>query len=158
MPKGRKTSKHYNKLEVHTLDRLDGWKLHTLSHAGRLALTKHVLLALSVYYMGAHSLPKVVLNILESGMRRFFWGKSQQKHCLAYVSWDRICLPTEKRGLGLRSLNILNKTVIVKAFWTLATNQQSMWGDICAAKYKGVHTWWTVEPSPTNSTTFNTLL
>jgi hypothetical protein len=22
-----------------------------------------------------------------------------------------------------------------------------MWGDICAAKYKGVHTWWTVEPS-----------
>jgi Reverse transcriptase (RNA-dependent DNA polymerase) len=46
MPKGRKTSKHYNKLEVQMLGRLGGWKLHTLLHAGRLALTKHVLLVL----------------------------------------------------------------------------------------------------------------
>jgi zinc-binding in reverse transcriptase len=48
--------------------------------------------------------------------------------------------------------------MFLKAFWTLFTDQNSLWGRICTTKYKGDRTWWNVEPSPANSTTINVLL
>jgi hypothetical protein len=86
MPKGRVISKHYKKMEENTISKLGGWTLHSLSHAGRLALARHVLLALPVYQMGAHSLPHITLNKLVSEIRRFFWGKTHSTHYLAYIS------------------------------------------------------------------------
>jgi hypothetical protein len=93
-----------------------------------------------------------------SEIRRFFWGKSQQKYYLSYVSWDCICLLTEKEGLGLRSLDILNKAIIVKAFWTLATNQQSMWGGHMCSKIQRSAYLVDCGTLPANSTIFNILL
>jgi hypothetical protein len=61
-------------------------------------------------------------------------------------------------GLGLRRLDVLNEAILTKAFWVLLTNHHSIWAQICNAKYKGTCTWWTVDPSPANSTTVNTLL
>jgi hypothetical protein len=140
MPRGRITSNHYSKMEAQTMGRLSGWKLHTLSHAGHLALAKYILHALLVYYMGEHLLPKILINRLVASIQRFFWGKTQQSHYLAYVSWDCISLPIERGRLGLRRLDILNMTVILKVLWVLCTNQQSIWANMCKAKYKGMHT------------------
>jgi hypothetical protein len=98
----------------------------TLSHVGLLALSQHVLLALPVYHMGAHSLSKRTLVRLVSEIRRFFWGKTQQGYYLAYVSWDWITLLKDMGGLGLRRLDTLNEAVLIKAFWVLLTKQHSI--------------------------------
>jgi hypothetical protein len=63
--------------------------------------------------MGARSLPKVVLNILVATIRRFFWGKTQQTHYLAYVSWDKICTPKEMGCLDLRRLDVMNMEILL---------------------------------------------
>jgi hypothetical protein len=90
--------------------------MHTLSHVGRLTLTRHVLLTLPIYCMGAQSLPKTIINRLTSKVRKFSGEKSQQNHYWAYVAWDRICMPKEEEGLDLKSLEILNEAVLLKAF------------------------------------------
>jgi hypothetical protein len=46
MPKGRVLVRHYRRQEERVESRLGrGWKMHILFHVGRLALTRHVLLA-----------------------------------------------------------------------------------------------------------------
>jgi hypothetical protein len=116
MPKGKITSKHYSRMEALTMEKFNGWKVGTLSQAGRLILVKHVLLALPIYYMGARLLPKMVLTRLVAAIRRFFWGKTHQTHYLAYVSWDIICTPKVMGGLDQRHLDVLNMAVLLKAF------------------------------------------
>jgi hypothetical protein len=131
-----------------------------LSQAGRLTLIDSVLQALSIYYMGAQLLSKTVIKQLESFIRRFFWGKMEHSHYLAYTTWDRICEAKSDDGLGLRNLETLNEAMILKAFWLRVTKPNNMWVQICTAKYlrESECTFWTAAASPTNSTVWKKII
>jgi hypothetical protein len=59
-------------MEEKNIEKLGGWKLHSLSHAGRFVLTKYVILTLPMYYIGAQTLPKIIIKKLVSEIRQFF--------------------------------------------------------------------------------------
>jgi lipid-A-disaccharide synthase-like uncharacterized protein len=75
---------------------LAGWKMNVLSPAGRLTLLKSSLSSIPVYYMSCYHLPVHTINKLTSLLRKFFWGKLDKKRYLAFIAWDKICLPYEE--------------------------------------------------------------
>lgn len=136
MPKGRVMCKHYKPLLEKFENKFTGWKMHMLSHAGRLALIKHVLQVLPICYMGAQPLPKTTIKKDGGNNEKILAGKVATVAYLAYVVWDRICTDKHSGGLGLKRLQTLNEAMLLKAFWTLATNTQNIWVSICQAKYQ----------------------
>ena len=53
------------------------------------------------------------------------------------VSWDIVCLPKNKGGLGIKDLSKFNEALIGKWGWDLANNQNQLWARVLMSKYGG---------------------
>ncbi|KAE8705946.1 Autophagy-related protein 18b [Hibiscus syriacus] len=67
--------------------KLAGWKVSSLSMAGRTVLIKSVLNSLPNYYMSMFKMPVVVRKKLESIMANFLWGSSAEKKRALMGKW-----------------------------------------------------------------------
>jgi hypothetical protein len=78
-----------------------------LSAGGRIILLNAVLDALPPYAMGDVGLPPALLRVIDAMRRAFLWnfeGKLSRDKCL--VSWEQVCRPKSKGGLGIRCLSV----------------------------------------------------
>lgn len=57
-------------------NKLSGWKSKASSYAGRLTFIKAVVLVVSLFVMHTFHLPKVITSRMDSLIRDFFWGFS----------------------------------------------------------------------------------
>lgn len=115
--------------------RLAGWKINLLSHAGRLALIKSVLMTIPVYYMSLNKILTHTIKELNSLMRKFLWGKLGSDRYLSMVAWSKICLDTEGGGLGIRNLQLSNEALVLKLVWEMACNSEKLWTQVMREKY-----------------------
>lgn len=76
-----------------------------LSFAGKITLTKAVLSSILVRTMSTIRLPASTLNSLVRVSRDFIWGITTEKKKQHLLSWERVCIPKKKRGLGIRKVN-----------------------------------------------------
>ncbi|KAL0293586.1 UNVERIFIED_CONTAM: hypothetical protein Sangu_3235000 [Sesamum angustifolium] len=107
--------------------RLAGWSHHNLSYAGRVQLIRSVLNTLHIYWASVFILPKGIISILEGKMRKFLW-QGPNRRGNAKVAWDQICKPKEEGGLGIRSMTVSNKALMMKHLWRLLQNDgTSIW-------------------------------
>ncbi|CAN1171502.1 Putative ribonuclease H protein At1g65750, partial [Linum perenne] len=87
------------------LDKLDkklsGWKAKTLSLAGRVTLALSALEAIPAYFMQTSILPINTCEEIDRRIRNFVWGTSPEERKVHLVSWEQICMPKDKGGLGL---------------------------------------------------------
>lgn len=125
--------------------RLNHWKANFLSHAGRLVLIKSVLDSMPIYAMGTILLPKKVVKKLTAISRNFFWGGSHDKRSMAYVAWGKITQPKGMGGLGLRSIEEMNKALVLKVIWKLASNADAQWVQLLQAKYYPRGAFWSTQ-------------
>ncbi|KAL9859832.1 putative RNA-directed DNA polymerase [Arabidopsis thaliana] len=116
--------------------RLLGWKVRILSMAGRLTLTKAVILSIPVHSMSTISLPKSLLDELDKISRSFLWGSTVEKKRQHLLSWNRICRPKSEGGLGIRSAREMNKALLAKLGWRLLKDKSSLWAQLLRSKYK----------------------
>ena len=70
----------------------------------------------------------------EKIQRNFLWSGLEEKNKLSLVSWEEVCKPKAKRGLGVRRLGYLNKTLLTKVGWRLV-EKNTDWSNIMKAKY-----------------------
>ena len=54
---------------------------------------------------------------------------------IAWVKWESVCLPKEKRGIGIRDLRKFNYALLKKWKWNLFHNQGELWAKILISKY-----------------------
>ncbi|VFQ90414.1 unnamed protein product [Cuscuta campestris] len=80
-----------------------------LNPIGRLILIKHVLSSIPLHLMAVHSLPLEVIKLLHKKMASFLWGVKEgiQKH--HWIKWNKVCLPKDQGGLGIRVFTISSK-------------------------------------------------
>lgn len=113
---------------------LQGWKALLLSHAGKLQLIKSTLESTLLYYTGTTEIPISVLNIIQSRVKRFFWGKNQGRY-MALLHWDVVTRPKLEGGLGLQNLQIMNRALVLKILWKVASGNCALWVSLMQSKY-----------------------
>lgn len=114
---------------------INRWQAKYLNMAGRCTLIKSAVSSFPVYGMQSSLLPVSVMNEIEKDCRKFLWNKVDKSHYLARLSWDRICSPTGKGGLGFRRLHNWNLAFMAKLGWMILKNETKFWVRILKARY-----------------------
>ncbi|KAI3850787.1 hypothetical protein MKW98_030847 [Papaver atlanticum] len=104
----------YNYLTEKMENKLSGCKRHNLSHAGRTVLIQSFLALIPIYYMATTLLPKTVIKRMNQILRNFWWGHTKEKRKIRFLRGEWLTTAKEKGGLGLRSLDELNKALVAK--------------------------------------------
>ena len=121
------------------LERMDkkfsGWKRLYLSNGGRLTLLKSTLSSLPTYYLSLFTIPKAVVTRLERIQRNFLWGSIVECFKFPLVAWEKVCLPHELGGLGVRKLVPFNQALLGKWLWRYGHETSCLWRRVIAMKY-----------------------
>ncbi|KAL4626758.1 hypothetical protein ACB092_05G120500 [Castanea dentata] len=115
--------------------RLSGWKRLYLSKGGRLMLIKSTLSCLPTYFLSLFTIPKAVAARLENVQRKFLWGSSEGGFKYPLVAWDKVCLPIEMGGLGLRKVVSFNQALLGKWLWRFGHEDTHLWRRVISSKY-----------------------
>ena len=92
--------------------KLKGWRSKTLSWAGRSTLIKTVAQALPTYTMSSFDIPTKVCDKLDALTRKFWWNpKNPNGSYLAWLAWEKLCLPKGTGGMGFKKSKNFNKTL-----------------------------------------------
>ncbi|CAN1123547.1 Putative ribonuclease H protein At1g65750 [Linum perenne] len=115
--------------------KLAGWKIKSLSTAGRVTMATSVLNSLPTYVMQTTLLPVEVCNTIDKKIRDFIWGSSNGERKMHLVNWETVCSPKRQGGLGLRSARELNNAYLMKLVWGLIKKPSELWADLLISKY-----------------------
>ncbi|XP_022042015.2 uncharacterized protein LOC110944672 [Helianthus annuus] len=122
-------------------NRLSSWKAHTLSIGGRVVLIKAVLESLLIYYLSIFKAPIKVIDKLESLMRNFLWGGSEEVRKMHWVAWDKVTLPNKFDGLGFCKLKTVNEALLSKWVWRYRVEEESLWRRVVSACHGKSRKW-----------------
>ncbi|CAN1169819.1 Putative ribonuclease H protein At1g65750 [Linum perenne] len=115
--------------------KLAGWKGRTLSLAGRVTLAQSVLAAIPVYAMQTSLLLVDTCKEIDKRIRNFVWGSSDEQRKVYLMSWDQICAPKDKGGLGLRQARFLNLAYMIKLAFICFQKPDLLWVRVLQGKY-----------------------
>ncbi|CAN1189939.1 Putative ribonuclease H protein At1g65750 [Linum perenne] len=85
--------------------------------------------------MQASVLPISTCKEIDKRIRNFVWGSSVEETKVHLVSWEHICLPKSKGGLGLRLARHLNIAYLVKLAFLFFQNPDLFWVQVLHTKY-----------------------
>ena len=85
-----------------------------MSLAGCITLAQSVLQAIPMYAMQTINLPRSIKLKIDQLCRCFIWSGSAEHQKMSLVSWDLVCTPKSKGGLGFKKLDIMNNALIIK--------------------------------------------
>ncbi|CAH9090795.1 unnamed protein product [Cuscuta europaea] len=96
-------------------------------------MLKTVIQAVSTYAMNVFLFPKELCAEIERIMNgtAYWWhGNDMTGRGIRWKSWQSLCKPKEKGGLGFRPLRYFNLAMLGKQAWRLITNPDSFVGDV----------------------------
>ena len=106
-----------------------------MSKEGKGVLVKSVLQAVPTYTMGCFMLPKKLCGQLTSVSSNFWWGANEGQRKVHWISWDRMCEPKGRGGLGFRNYSDFNQALLAKQAWRIVTNPDSLCSRVLRARY-----------------------
>ena len=121
--------------------RLATWKMQYLSMGGRLTLINSVLDSIPTYCMSLFPIPGSILKQIDRLRRRFLWEGNSLTHKYSLVKWKSVTQPKFQGGLGIRNLQLHNKSLLMKWLWRYGQTEAGFWRDIIKAKY-GIQDRW----------------
>lgn len=82
--------------------RFQSWSARFLSYVGRLQLINSVMFHLQSFWSAIVILPCSIFKKIEELCRNFLWSGHRDQKAIPLVAWDRICLPRNEGGLGVK--------------------------------------------------------
>ncbi|CAN1351644.1 Putative ribonuclease H protein At1g65750 [Linum perenne] len=132
---GRNSKNLYRYLVERIENRLAGWKVGSLSFAGRVSLATSVLNTIPTYTMQTTLLPNEICENIDKKIRSFIWGSINGERKLHLLKWEKICQPKDRGGLGIRSAKELNHAFLMKLIWGMLKNPEALWVRVLRTKY-----------------------
>ena len=120
--------------------RLDGWQKTYLFFGGRITLIQSCLTHIPSYFLSLFKILASVAAKIERLQRDFLWsrvGEGKRDHL---VSWDVVCNPKVKGGLGLGfgKISLRNLALLGKWLWRYPTEGSTLWHQVILSIY-GTH-------------------
>ena len=111
---GRSKKNTFRALKEKLAKKLSGWKEKMPSQAGKEILIKAVAQAIPTYTMSVFKPPNTLCDELTSMVRSFWWGQSNGRQKMAWLSWEKMCTPKKDGGLGFQDLKTFNLALLSK--------------------------------------------
>ena len=106
-----------------------------LSKVGKEVLIKAVALTIPTYTMSCFKLPDSLCDELIAMIRKFWRGQRKDENKIPRLSWEKMCEPKSKRGMGFKSLKLFNLALLAKKGWRLQVGHDSLVYRVLKAKY-----------------------
>ena len=90
---------------------------------------------MQMYLFSVLYAPKSVLKEIRSIQQNFLWAGRESKAKFSLVSWEKVSMPKEKGGLGLRDLEVVGKVQETKIWWRWCNYKHEPWAKIWHIKY-----------------------
>ena len=132
---GRSKQNTFRALKERLNNKLSGWKEKMLSQAGKEILIKSVAQAIPTYTMSVFKLPDTLCDEMTSMVHSFWWGQSNGTNKIAWLSWNKVCMPKKDGGLSFRDLKSFNHALLAKQGWHLQCNTRSLVHQVLKARY-----------------------
>lgn len=132
---GRSKNAALGYIKERILKKMDGWKLNTLSLAGKEVLLKAVTTAVPAFPMACFRFPEGTCNQINSALASFWWGNNEENAGIHWKSWKKLCLAKKVGGLGFRDLSNFNLALLAKQSWRIILNPEAAWVKILKARY-----------------------
>ena len=91
--------------------------------------------AVPTYTMSFFKLSNTLCYEMTSMVHKFWWGLTNERNKMAWLSWDKMCLPKDEGGLGFRDLKAFNLALLAKQGWRLQTNITLLVHKVFKAQY-----------------------
>ncbi|CAN1139380.1 Putative ribonuclease H protein At1g65750, partial [Linum perenne] len=72
---------------------------------------------------------------IDRRIRNFVWGTTAEERKISLVSWEKICVPKEKGGLGLQMARQLNRAYLTKLAFIFFKEKDRLWVRLIQGKY-----------------------
>ncbi|CAN1191792.1 Putative ribonuclease H protein At1g65750 [Linum perenne] len=115
--------------------KMAGWKVRSLSTAGRVSLANSVLNSIPSFAMQTSLLPVETCNQIDKKIIDFIWGSFNGERRIHPVNWEKVCSPKDQGGLGLRSARELNHAYLMKLMWGVLKKPNELWVEVLLTKY-----------------------
>ncbi|WMV32823.1 hypothetical protein MTR67_026208 [Solanum verrucosum] len=125
---------YYSDLAAKITRKISGWQYRLLSFGGKSTMVKHVLQSIPIHTMPAISPPKTTIRYMKQAIADFFWGWDKEKRKYHWASWDKMSLPYDEGGIGVRKLEDICISLQIKQWW-IFRSKQTLWGQFLRAKY-----------------------
>ncbi|XP_026451485.1 uncharacterized protein LOC113351766 [Papaver somniferum] len=108
----------------------------------RLVLVKSVLCSVPIYNMSIYKWPSSLIKVCERLIRNFLWTGDSDCRKFKTLTWRKVCNPYAEGGIGIRRLEVINKSLLMKMIWRII-NSKEVWVLLFYAKFQDKHGKWT---------------
>ncbi|KAL0439753.1 UNVERIFIED_CONTAM: hypothetical protein Slati_2458300 [Sesamum latifolium] len=67
-------------------------------------------------------------------MADFLWHTNDSRK-VHWISWDKLCVPKDEGGLGLKRLGAFNLAMLAKQLWRIISNSNALLSQMLKQKY-----------------------
>lgn len=138
--------------------KISSWTSKYLSFAGIQVLISTVINAITNFWSGAFILPKECISQIEKMCNAFLWKGTLEGKYVARVAWEKVSMPKQKGGLGLRNLQLWNRTCTIKLMWLLLFRPESVWVSWIQDNVIKDESIWMIKPRQSHTWIFKRIL
>ena len=85
--------------------------------------------------MSCFKIPDSLCDELTSIVRNFDWGTKGKERKMAWISWEKLCIPKSPGGLGFKLLKEFILALLAQQWWKLQLEPNSLAYRVLNAKY-----------------------
>jgi hypothetical protein len=101
-----------------------------MSYSGKVTLRNSLLTSIATFTMCSIQLNPKILERIEKIRRHCLWVKKneegEEKSC-SLASWQMVCMPKKKGGLGILNLKLKNEALVLKYFNKFYNKMDTPW-------------------------------
>ncbi|XP_074314657.1 uncharacterized protein LOC141649888 [Silene latifolia] len=132
----RKKSEPFLPLIDKFTTRIASWSALHLSQSSKLVIISSILMASLNHILSCVPIPHGVCRKIDALIAAFWWRSDWNKNSIHWLRRDILHAPKSYGGLGIKNTFVLGQALLLKKFWYITYQPNSLLAKFWTAKYK----------------------